>query len=82
MQDKILVCDLERGSYMQGWYKYIDTIYRENGEVLFRQSITHLFSVGHANFTAESTEGVAPDAPVVVNEAGGKQSDTPYGFHL
>lgn len=26
--------------------------------------------------------GVEPDAPVVVNENGGKQSDTPYGFHL
>lgn len=26
--------------------------------------------------------GVAPDAPVVINEAGGKQSDSPYGFHL
>lgn len=27
-------------------------------------------------------DGVEPDAPVVVNENGGKQSDTPYGFHL
>lgn len=26
--------------------------------------------------------GVSPDEPVVVNECGGKQSDTPYGFHL
>ena len=26
--------------------------------------------------------GVEPDAPVVENENGGKQSDTPYGFHL
>ena len=26
--------------------------------------------------------GVEPDAPVVENDAGGKQSDTPYGFHL
>lgn len=26
--------------------------------------------------------GVEPDAPVVINEKGGKQSDTPYGFHL
>lgn len=26
--------------------------------------------------------GVSPDAPVVENELGGKQSDTPYGFHL
>ena len=27
-------------------------------------------------------DGVEPDAPVVVNENGGKQSGTPYGFHL
>jgi len=26
--------------------------------------------------------GVEPDAPVVENANGGKQSDTPYGFHL
>ena len=26
--------------------------------------------------------GVEPDAEVVENENGGKQSDTPYGFHL
>ena len=26
--------------------------------------------------------GVEPDAPVVENENGGKQSHTPYGFHL
>ena len=26
--------------------------------------------------------GVAPDIPVVVNEKGGKQSDTPYAFHM
>lgn len=26
--------------------------------------------------------GVSPDAPVVVNDEGGRQSDTPYGFHL
>ena len=26
--------------------------------------------------------GVEPDAPVIENESGGKQSDTPYGFHL
>lgn len=26
--------------------------------------------------------GVEPDAPIVVNDSGGKQSSTPYGFHL
>lgn len=26
--------------------------------------------------------GVAPDVPVVTNESGGKQSDTPYAFHM
>lgn len=26
--------------------------------------------------------GVEPDAPIVENEKGGKQSNTPYGFHL
>lgn len=26
--------------------------------------------------------GVSPDEPIVTNENGGKQSDTPYGFHL
>ena len=26
--------------------------------------------------------GVEPDAPVVENENGGRQSDSPYGFHL
>lgn len=26
--------------------------------------------------------GVEPDAPVIENTNGGKQSDTPYGFHL
>lgn len=28
------------------------------------------------------SKALAPDAPVVMNENGGKQSDTPYGFHL
>ena len=33
--------------------------------------------------TIQSTiRGVEPDAPVVVNDNGGKQSNTPYGFHL
>ena len=27
-------------------------------------------------------KGVEPDAPVVENEHGGKQSDTPYAFHM
>lgn len=26
--------------------------------------------------------GVEPDAPVIENNAGGRQSDSPYGFHL
>ena len=26
--------------------------------------------------------GVEADAPITTNENGGKQSDTPYGFHL
>lgn len=26
--------------------------------------------------------GVAPDVPVIMNESGGKQSDTPYAFHM
>ena len=26
--------------------------------------------------------GVSPDVPIVENENGGKQSGTPYGFHL
>jgi len=26
--------------------------------------------------------GVEPDAPTVTNTMGGKQSATPYGFHL
>ena len=30
----------------------------------------------------KSIAGVEPDAPVVENKNGGKQSDTPYGFHL
>ena len=29
-----------------------------------------------------NVRGVAPDAPVVVNENGGKQSDSPYAFHM
>lgn len=28
------------------------------------------------------SKALAPDAPVVMNENGGKQSDTPYGFHM
>lgn len=28
------------------------------------------------------SKALAPDAPVVMNKNGGKQSDTPYGFHL
>lgn len=28
------------------------------------------------------SKALAPDAPIVTNENGGKQSDTPYGFHL
>lgn len=38
------------------------------------------------NNTEKQTEslvkGVEPDAPVVVNEKGGKQSDSPYAFHM
>ena len=30
----------------------------------------------------KSIAGVEPDAPVIENKNGGKQSDTPYGFHL
>lgn len=26
--------------------------------------------------------GVQPDAPIVTNKLGGKQSATPYGFHM
>ena len=26
--------------------------------------------------------GVQPDAPIVTNDRGGKQSDTPYAFHF
>ena len=26
--------------------------------------------------------GLKPDAEVITNQSGGKQSDTPYGFHL
>lgn len=32
--------------------------------------------------TESLVKGVAPDAPVVVNEKGGKQSDSPYAFHM
>lgn len=31
---------------------------------------------------SDISKALAPDAPVVVNENGGKQSDTPYGFHM
>lgn len=31
---------------------------------------------------AEIIKGVSPDAEIVVNEHGGKQSKTAYGFHL
>ena len=27
-------------------------------------------------------EGVSPDTPIVTNVRGGKQSDTPYAFHM
>lgn len=30
----------------------------------------------------DNIPGIEPDAPVTVNANGGKQSDTPYGFHL
>ena len=32
--------------------------------------------------TENLVKGVEPDAPVVVNEKGGKQSDSPYAFHM
>lgn len=32
--------------------------------------------------TESLVKGVEPDAPVVVNEKGGKQSDSPYAFHM
>lgn len=32
--------------------------------------------------TESLVKGVDPDAPVVVNEQGGKQSDSPYAFHM
>ena len=32
--------------------------------------------------TKSLVKGVEPDAPVVVNENGGKQSDSPYAFHM
>ena len=30
----------------------------------------------------KKVSGVEPDAPVITNDNGGRQSDTPYGFHL
>ena len=30
----------------------------------------------------DKISGIEPDAPVITNEYGGKQSKTPYGFHL
>lgn len=30
----------------------------------------------------QNIKGLEPDAPVIINDNGGKQSDTPYGFHL
>ena len=30
----------------------------------------------------KSVHGVGPDTPTVTNQAGGKQSDTPFAFHL
>jgi hypothetical protein len=32
--------------------------------------------------TSEEIKGIGPDAPITTNERGGKQSATPYGFHL
>lgn len=32
--------------------------------------------------TESLVKGVEPDAPIVVNEKGGKQSDSPYAFHM
>ena len=32
--------------------------------------------------TESLVKGVEPDAPVIVNEKGGKQSDSPYAFHM
>ena len=32
--------------------------------------------------TGSLVKGVEPDAPVVTNEKGGKQSDSPYAFHM
>lgn len=32
--------------------------------------------------TDSLVKGMAPDAPVVTNEQGGKQSDSPYAFHM
>ena len=30
----------------------------------------------------DTIQGVGPDVPVTTNEYGGKQSETPFGFHL
>ena len=32
--------------------------------------------------TSTFIKGVEPDAPIIENEHGGKQSDTPYAFHM
>lgn len=36
----------------------------------------------HAKSSVNVINGVSPDAPVIVNESGGKQSHTPYAFHM
>lgn len=35
-----------------------------------------------ARLGSPRVEGVAPDAPITTNAQGGKQSDTPYAFHM
>lgn len=71
--------------HLYGWYGVqLDPAYSTGGIVAYGASVH-----GGSSDTILSSKqiskillGVSPDEPVVENEQGGKQSDTPYGFHL
>lgn len=62
---------MTRRVWVDGRYKTIDEIMEND----MMQEVTN-------NLGNDYLFGVRPDVPVVENENGGRQSDTPYGFHL
>lgn len=75
----------DKHGHFYGWYgEQLDPVYSTGGVVPHGSSVP--FGSSDTILSPKQVPkvllGVSPDEPVIENEQGGKQSDTPYGFHL